>query len=293
MGTLGVNLKVLQVIHGYPMRYNAGSEVYTQGLAQLIEDKPGWNFDLLLVGEPETLASPEDAHPFVPIDVIKRIGDAEKVRKLGLYTGAFILAWSALEAVARILSATQWADDTNIATSAFTLERAFALGVLSPEDYEQLAELLKLRKAVVHGFSVKDVDDDLARDLIGTVRKFQAAVPHAFMQAFMRRWFLARYEDPVHSLTYDSDEGGYIWLNGEPPGAHEVLREEFYEVVPEKVIEALADDLSGECLEWTPKADPDEMFKARQTSEGLCSKDDVEYLPSKPHRASSCTGHDV
>ncbi len=27
-------MKVLQVIHGYPMRYNAGSEVYTQGLAQ-------------------------------------------------------------------------------------------------------------------------------------------------------------------------------------------------------------------------------------------------------------------
>ena len=29
-------LKVLQVIHGYPMRYNAGSEVYTQGLAQAL-----------------------------------------------------------------------------------------------------------------------------------------------------------------------------------------------------------------------------------------------------------------
>ena len=27
-------MKVLQVIHGYPMRYNAGSEVYTQGLCQ-------------------------------------------------------------------------------------------------------------------------------------------------------------------------------------------------------------------------------------------------------------------
>ena len=29
-------MKVLQVIHGYPMRYNAGSEVYTQGLAQAL-----------------------------------------------------------------------------------------------------------------------------------------------------------------------------------------------------------------------------------------------------------------
>ena len=31
---LSQQLKILQVIHGYPMRYNAGSEVYTQGLAQ-------------------------------------------------------------------------------------------------------------------------------------------------------------------------------------------------------------------------------------------------------------------
>ncbi|HVB22463.1 MAG TPA: glycosyltransferase [Ktedonobacteraceae bacterium] len=29
-------MKIVQVIHGYPMRYNAGSEVYTQGLAQAL-----------------------------------------------------------------------------------------------------------------------------------------------------------------------------------------------------------------------------------------------------------------
>ena len=32
-------MKVLQVIHGYPMRYNAGSEVYTQGLAQALAER--------------------------------------------------------------------------------------------------------------------------------------------------------------------------------------------------------------------------------------------------------------
>ena len=31
-------MKILQVIHGYPMRYNAGSEVYTQGLAQALAE---------------------------------------------------------------------------------------------------------------------------------------------------------------------------------------------------------------------------------------------------------------
>ena len=32
-------MTILQVIHGYPMRYNAGSEVYTQGLAQALAER--------------------------------------------------------------------------------------------------------------------------------------------------------------------------------------------------------------------------------------------------------------
>ena len=32
-------MKILHVIHGYPMRYNAGSEVYTQGLAQALAER--------------------------------------------------------------------------------------------------------------------------------------------------------------------------------------------------------------------------------------------------------------
>ena len=33
-------MKILQVIHGYPMRYNAGSEVYTQTLCQGLAGQP-------------------------------------------------------------------------------------------------------------------------------------------------------------------------------------------------------------------------------------------------------------
>lgn len=32
-------MRILQVIHGYPMRYNAGSEVYTQALSQALADR--------------------------------------------------------------------------------------------------------------------------------------------------------------------------------------------------------------------------------------------------------------
>ena len=32
-------MKILKVIHGYPMRYNAGSEVYSQTLCHGLADK--------------------------------------------------------------------------------------------------------------------------------------------------------------------------------------------------------------------------------------------------------------
>ena len=32
-------MRIVQVIHGYPMRYNAGSEVYTQGLAHALAER--------------------------------------------------------------------------------------------------------------------------------------------------------------------------------------------------------------------------------------------------------------
>ena len=66
----------------------------------------------------------------------------------------------------------------------------------------------------------------------------------------MRTWFLENYEDPVHSLPYESREGGYIWVYGGPYDASEVLHDMFEEFVSEQIIERLASELFSECPEW-------------------------------------------
>lgn len=73
---------------------------------------------------------------------------------------------------------------------------------------------------------------------------------------YMRAWFYEHYEDPVHSLPYDSAEGGYIWVEGEPCVAKDVLQEQFGKVVPKEIIEALADELDEECTDWKMIAEP-------------------------------------
>ena len=87
---------------------------------------------------------------------------------------------------------------------------------------------------------------------------------------FMRRWFLANYEDPANSMPYISSEGGYIWLDGGPYDAHGELHAKFGDCVPEDVIGKLGDELSAESHDWAAQVDwADELGERFSDYEGL------------------------
>jgi hypothetical protein len=67
----------------------------------------------------------------------------------------------------------------------------------------------------------------------------------------MQVWFYGKFEDPVHSCPYNSQEGGYQFIYGGPYEANEELQNEFSDIVPYEVIEELADELENECSEWS------------------------------------------
>ena len=100
--------------------------------------------------------------------------------------------------------------------------------------------------------------DPAGQEVIGSVeiRMTDLAEMDATDQLkFMREWFLANYEDPAHSLPYESREGGYIWIYGGPYDPHEELHGKFGEFVPEKVIETLGEELLYDCHEWAAQID--------------------------------------
>src|SRR5688572_21140591 len=72
----------------------------------------------------------------------------------------------------------------------------------------------------------------------------------------MEAWFRSMFEDPAQRTPYESREGGYIWIWGGPYDAADQLHSEFDGVVPDQVIDELADELSGECPEWAPTERP-------------------------------------
>ena len=142
-------------------------------LAQLIDSKPGWSFELLLVGEPEKLSAPVGAHSIENEKIAQRIEEAEKSLEAGLPEAAFLLAWSALEAATRTLIAAQGVSDTRI-TSRFVLDQAIFHGAISRDEYNALIRMREYRNAIVHGFGVDDFSDDMVTDLIATIRRLTA-----------------------------------------------------------------------------------------------------------------------
>ncbi len=140
-------------------------------LARLIESMPGWTFALVLVGEPEKVDSPEGARSFESEKIVQRIKEAEKSREAGLPEAAFLLAWSASEAVIRALLAAQGVSSTSITSPGYVLDQGVYHGVISRDDYDTLTRMRKYRNAIVHGFGTDDFNDDLVAELIATIRR--------------------------------------------------------------------------------------------------------------------------
>ncbi len=167
----GEEVKVIEV----KARSSLGANPKIAELARIIDANPGWSFELLLVGEPEKLDSPEGAHSVDGENITQRIEEAEKALAAGLSEAAFLLAWSACEAAARELIAAEGAPDAGIATASYVLDQATFQGVISRDEYNNLTGMRKYRNAIVHGFSVDDFSDELVTNLIETVRRMLTA----------------------------------------------------------------------------------------------------------------------
>ena len=147
-----------------------------QELSRVINAKPGWSFELQLVGEPEKREAPAGAKPFSAKSIHRRLAEAEKARDAGFGAAAFLLAWSAAEAVLRELVAAEGVTIERITTAAYVLDYAVYQGVIAREDYNRLTGLMAYRNALIHGFEVEGFDGEAAvADLLEMVGNLMAS----------------------------------------------------------------------------------------------------------------------
>ena len=143
-------------------------------LGQLLNNKPGWSFELLLVGEPEKLESPPGSRSLAEKSIDQRLGEVERAEKTGLHEAAFLLAWSAAEAVVRSLVAAEGVVIERVTTPDYLLDMAVYHGAVSRDDYNYLFNLMTYRNALAHGFEVDDFDGSLTANLVETVKRLMA-----------------------------------------------------------------------------------------------------------------------
>ena len=70
-------------------------------VARTIESHPGWSLDIVIVPEPLHLVTPPESHPLAPQQASCGLDVSERLAELGQTAAAFLMAWSACEALLR------------------------------------------------------------------------------------------------------------------------------------------------------------------------------------------------
>ena len=91
--------------------------------------------------------------------------------------------------------------------------------------------------------------EELKKEEAEDYRK-QVSKAESDIEEIVKAWFLSEYEDPSNACPWA--EGEYLFLNGGPYDAYEVLEETFGDVLKKKFIARLAKELSEESTEWSP-----------------------------------------
>ncbi len=162
----GSEVKVIEV----RMRSALASSSQLDLLAQAIENRPGWSFELVLVAEPDRLEPPAGAKPYDASALRSRVEQAESMLESGQAEAAFLLAWSSCEAALRLLAAEQDAAGDELASTRQMLGQAASLGDISEGEYRELLQLQQTRNALVHGLQDADFSADQARRLLKIVQ---------------------------------------------------------------------------------------------------------------------------
>lgn len=126
-------------------------------VAEKVNRQPGWRFSLVFV-QPDQPDLISEAHA-APLSLVQeRTQNADALLNAGQTEAAFLLLWSALEGILRLLGDRAHLPLSSLPTSTLIRE-LYSAGELNREQFDSLMQLLPIRNQLVHGFgSQENVD---------------------------------------------------------------------------------------------------------------------------------------
>jgi len=142
-------------------------------LAEVVEQNPGWRFEVLLLNPPVAPDVPAQEQLADDEQVTRMLANAETLSKEGHLEAAGLIAYSALETILRRLAHSE-APQIERQSSARVLKELYSLGKIHPDTFEKLLPLMEFRNAVAHGFRPRNGAPNIP-EMIDEIRHFQNA----------------------------------------------------------------------------------------------------------------------
>ena len=225
-------------------------------IAKLVNKRKKWRFEIV-VTNPKT----QDKEDIEHHEILKRLSQARHLLESNQENAAILLAWSAVEALMRILALNSGIKKLHQSPIQLT-KTLYSVGEIGKSSYETLILAAKHRNHVAHGYMSESITRDISTltdglinvssDLIKKIFQKENLPDEEYTVDDLVSWFFEHYEDPANGVPHDSGEGGYQYICGGPYDPWEELADEFPDV-NEKLIENAAQEIYSQGFDWVKK----------------------------------------
>jgi uncharacterized protein YutE (UPF0331/DUF86 family) len=143
---------------------NSSSTQYLRNLAQVVEQHPGWRFELVMTNPEDAAYSPKAESSLQQPEIETRL---QVARQLATQhpESAILYSWSLVEATLRLV-----AEHEGLSLQRFDplylVKQLVTEGVISRPEYQLLVNALSLRNAIAHGFKTTQLTQESVYKLI-------------------------------------------------------------------------------------------------------------------------------
>ncbi len=153
------------------VRVKTRDELYDlEPLAEAVRAVPGWRYDLVVAPQNGSDDLPPDGAEQGPGYIESLLAEADHLLGTQAARGAFLIAWSAIEAAMRAAARREGVAVGND-PPRLLVKTTYANGIISREDFERLERCLEVRNSLVHGVQTNRLETDDTKFLVAAARR--------------------------------------------------------------------------------------------------------------------------
>jgi uncharacterized protein YutE (UPF0331/DUF86 family) len=150
------------------------STQYLRNLAQLVEQHPGWRFELVMTNPEDAAYSQRAEGSLQEPEIESRLQIARQLATQHPES-AILYSWSLVEATLRLVAENEGLSLQRF-DSLYLVKKLATEGVISKSEYQLLMNALSLRNSIAHGFKTTQLTQEPLYELINIAEQLLKAL---------------------------------------------------------------------------------------------------------------------